>query len=66
MIAIYDSPNKISEERNWKFNRRNVNRIAVDNAAEVIDFDKNGRATLKDDMGRLFWIYKVAGTPWSQ
>jgi len=55
-LQIWDSPTKIIETRDWRFNRRNVNRIAWEYDAEVQEYSASGRATLKDSNGRLLWV----------
>lgn len=57
-IEVYGSGNELIETRNWKFNRRNVNRIAWEYAAEVTEFSTDGRATLKDDENRIIFVWR--------
>jgi len=48
---------KIIETKTWKFNRRNINKIAYNYDAVVIRFDTQiNIATLKDSRDRLLWV----------
>ncbi len=45
----------------WKFNRRNINKIAYDYDSEVLKFEPEIKsATIKDSRGRLLWIAETA------
>ena len=56
-LRIIDQNHYVIEVRKWKFNKRNINRIAADYDAEVLRFEPGIKdAALKDSRGRLLWV----------
>ena len=57
MLRIHAQDTTHITLKNWKFNRRNINRIAYEHDAEVIRFQPEIKmATLKDSFGRYLAI----------
>ena len=59
IYGLVDDNRRFVEYRSWKFNRRNINKIAWEYDAEVKDFNlAAGAAFLIDDYGRALFVHR--------
>ena len=59
MIRIITQGSQIPTLKEWKWCKRNINKIAKDYDASVVSFDSTG-ATLRDNYGRLLFVDEVS------
>ena len=63
MIRLINEYDVTIAHWHWKFNRRNINKIAYNYDAEIIRFDPEIKsATMKDSRNRLLWITETLPT----
>ena len=59
-IRVYDANENIIDVRRWKFNRRNINKIAYEYDAEIVNYQHDiCFAKLRDRIGRILFVASI-------